>query len=300
MMALEKLCSKIELLKSRIRSHRTILEVNETRTRVALIDPLLNELGWDVSDPVRVTTEYSVGKGGVADYALFDNQGQLIAILEAKRLGTTLSAHQMQIVNYAVASGIRYAGLTNGDNWEVYDVFQQVELDKKRILDTSISTAPVHESVLKFLLLWHPNLASGLPVSPTLPPLPEPPERDWIQLVEYNPPPHTRPPSAIKFWDGTYQNVTKWFEVLTLVVEKLYAERLIDNKNIPIESSPGTYLVNSEPVHRNGKSFYNYKQIGELSLYVNTNLNAGQVRTNVKKLLERYSSNSTNVYVQLN
>ena len=152
-MALEKLYSKIELLKSRIRSHRTILEVNETRTRVALIDPLLNELGWDVSDPVRVTTEYSVGKGGVADYALFDKQGQLIAILEAKRLGTTLSAHQMQIVNYAVASGIRYAGLTNGDYWEVYDVFQQVELDKKRILDVSISTAPVHESVLKFFTI---------------------------------------------------------------------------------------------------------------------------------------------------
>ena len=51
-MELEKLYSKIELLKSRIRSHPTILEVNETRTRVALIDPLLNELEWDISDPI--------------------------------------------------------------------------------------------------------------------------------------------------------------------------------------------------------------------------------------------------------
>ena len=86
----------------------------------------------------------------------------------------------MQIVNYAVASGIRYAGLTNGDHWDVYDVFQQVELDKKRISDVSISTALIQESVLKFLPLWYPNLESGLPVS-----VPQPPPPSQWQSVSH-------------------------------------------------------------------------------------------------------------------
>ena len=40
-MGLDELAGCIEQLKARMQSHRTILEENETRTRAALIDPLL-------------------------------------------------------------------------------------------------------------------------------------------------------------------------------------------------------------------------------------------------------------------
>ena len=68
-MPLDDLVSVIETLQHRIREHGASLRENETRTRMALIDPLLAALGWHVSDPAVVTPEYNVS-GRWADYAL--------------------------------------------------------------------------------------------------------------------------------------------------------------------------------------------------------------------------------------
>ena len=48
---LDDLVSVIETLQQRIREHGATLRENETRTRMALINPLLTALSWDVSDP---------------------------------------------------------------------------------------------------------------------------------------------------------------------------------------------------------------------------------------------------------
>lgn len=59
-MLLDELLEVIETLKKRINDHGSILRENEIRTRMALIDPLLQVLGWDTSDPSLVMPEYSV------------------------------------------------------------------------------------------------------------------------------------------------------------------------------------------------------------------------------------------------
>lgn len=61
-MPLDDLVSVIETLQQRVREHGATLRENETRTRMALIDPLLVALGWDVSDPAVVTPEYNVSE----------------------------------------------------------------------------------------------------------------------------------------------------------------------------------------------------------------------------------------------
>lgn len=71
---------------------------------MALIDPLLRTLGWDVFDPEVVTPECKVGEGR-ADYALLRADGRPAAIVEAKKLGEALSSHRMQMLNYANMSG---------------------------------------------------------------------------------------------------------------------------------------------------------------------------------------------------
>ena len=60
----------------------------------------------------------------------------------------------------------------------------------------------------------------------------------------------------------------------------------------PIQWSKGTYSVHTEPVHPTGKPFANFKSIDGTPLFVNVNLNAGQVRENAKKLLQRYGKNA--------
>ena len=209
-MGLDDLVGCIEVLKERMRSYRAALEENETRTRMALIDPLLCALGWDVSDPGVVAPEYRVG-GGWADYALLRPDGEPAATLEAKKLGESLVAHRMQMLNYANMAGIKYAGLTDGNHWELYKVLEPGRLEDRQILEVSIADAPAHESVLKLLLLWRPNLTSGQPVAANTPvvenhplaPTPTQVEQastppaaasDWVALSEYNPPPGQRSP----------------------------------------------------------------------------------------------------------
>ncbi len=144
-MPLDDLVSVIETLQQRIVSHRQSLQQNEIRTRTALIDPLLTALGWDVSDPALVTPEYAVGEGR-ADYALNGSETIPAAMVEAKRLGHALNDDErMQMLNYANARGVRYAAVTDGNAWELYEVFKQAPLEDRRLLIVRIVGSPAHE-----------------------------------------------------------------------------------------------------------------------------------------------------------
>jgi len=160
------LINVIETIRRRIEAHRQSLQQNETRTRTALIDPLLTALGWDVSDPGLVTPEYNVGQGR-ADYALINGSDIIpAAIVEAKKLNYALkNDERMQMLNYANARGVRYAAVTDGNIWELYEVFKQAPLEGRRRLSVKITSTPAHQLALQLLLLWRPNLASGGPVA---------------------------------------------------------------------------------------------------------------------------------------
>ena len=316
-MGLDDLIALIELLRARIGSHHTVLRENETRTRMALIDPLMHALGWDVSDPGVVTPEYKVS-GGWADYALLRSDGRPAATVEAKKLGEALASHRMQMLNYANASGIDYAVLTDGNRWELYDIFKRGPLEERRILEVSIAADPAHESALKLLLLWRPNLASGhQPVPANKPilrgarrptpkpavveevPAPRPESPDWVVLSEYNPPTGTPCPAAIRFWDGSERKLEYWYEILTFVVEKLYTEGRLTDENIPVKSRSGRrHIVHTEPVHPTGKPFTNCKSIDGTPLFVEVKLDAPQIRRNSQNLLQRFGPNPVAVYLQ--
>ena len=131
----------IEALQERIRNDGDTIGSNEIRTRTALVDPLLTALGWDTTDPAMVIPEYAAG-GGTADYALLkvtpDGGSPVIAFIEAKRLHEPLEPHRAQMLTYANMSGVKYAGLTNGDRWELYEVFKEAPLHERRIVDVSL------------------------------------------------------------------------------------------------------------------------------------------------------------------
>ena len=314
-MGLDDLVARIELLQARIQSHNAALRENETRTRMALIDPLMHALGWDVSDPGVVTPEYKVSNGW-ADYALLRPDGQPAATVEAKKLGEALASHRMQMLTYANASGIDYAGLTDGNHWELYDVFKRGQLEERRILKVSIANDPAHESALKLLLLWRPNLESGQPGAASAsilgearrltskppsveqPPAPRPGSPDWFALSEYNPPRGTQCPAAIRFWDGSERTLSHWNEILTLTVEKLYTAGLLTVDDAPIKRNDRTYIVHTEPVHPTGIPFSSHKNINGTPLFVNVKVSANGARREAKKLLQRYDQNPADVYLQ--
>ena len=126
---LDELVDVIETLKSRINEHRAVLQGNEAQTRLSLIDPLLRALGWDTADPALVRTEFNLNNGR-ADYALLDTDEKPVTIIEAKRLDESLGTtdRRMQMLTYANFSNVSYAGLTDGNQWVLYKVFDQKSL----------------------------------------------------------------------------------------------------------------------------------------------------------------------------
>ncbi len=158
-MALDDLQGIIEKLQQIINVHRDYLSKHETRTRQVLIDPLLRELGWDVSDPEAVQLEYRVGQQW-ADYALMSD-GQPVAVIEAKRLGRSLEDDEiMQVLNYANRDGIDYMIVTDGDHWEMYEVFKRGTLEERMLMKFQLSQQLPHKNALQALEMWKPNLVS--------------------------------------------------------------------------------------------------------------------------------------------
>lgn len=86
------------------------LQWNEAKTRALLIDTMLVQAGWDISNPDQVGKEIEVvfpdnptGKGYV-DYVLWSGNGQPLAVIEAKKSGNTnLQAGREQARLYADA-----------------------------------------------------------------------------------------------------------------------------------------------------------------------------------------------------
>lgn len=75
---------------------------NEANTKAVLIEPILQALGWDTTDPSQVSREYRVFDGTFLDYALLID-GQPRLFVEAKAIGEKLNSNQFvsQTVNYA-------------------------------------------------------------------------------------------------------------------------------------------------------------------------------------------------------
>ena len=324
-MPLDDLVSVIETLQQRIRDHGPTLRENETRTRMALIDPLLTALGWDVSDPSLVTPEYSVS-GRWADYALLRPDGQPAATIEAKKLGESLASHRMQMLNYSNASGVEYAGLTDGDRWELYEVFQRGQLEDRRILDVSIANMPAHELALKLLLLWRPNLASGQPVpaeeslfglppdegrAPTpngdrdRDPRDIPPKKveesidNWVALSNLIVQRGSDPPQAIRFGNEPEQTIGRWRDILIKVVAWTWSNGYLNNSDIPRRLGRQRYLIHTEPVHPTGREFAGPVPIVGSPLHVEANLSAPDCAKHAMNVLQHCNVNSDTVWVKV-
>ncbi len=277
-MLLEPLINAIETLKERIRVHGDTLRGNETRTRMALIDPLLTTLGWDTSDPSLVLPEYTAGNGR-ADYALLRPNGKPAALVETKKLGEVLSQHRDQMLTYSNTEGVPYVGLTEGNQWEFYEVFKPRPLEERRILQLSISELPAYECALRLLLLWRHNLGSNRPSLANGPALVDPPSEEavvnpptehretpahivihgtgWTPISQVTPSPGDSPPKAIRFNQGSDIEIHQWNHVLTHTIEWLCREGKLTSQNIPIATGKIRNLAAASPTHRNGTSFKN-------------------------------------------
>ena len=317
-MLLDDLVGVIETLKSRIKMHGTDLQANEIRTRMSLIDPLLNALGWDVADPGLVTAEYDVN-GKRADYALLGSNGKPVVFLEAKRYGESLSNHRSQVLAYASELGIRYPALTNGDDWQVYDNLKLVPIEQRCILDVSLIGDPAPQCALQLLLLWRSNMAESQPVAPPQPIVEvaqeskavvivdeghdrrEPEDNGgWVSLNDFSATSGTSAPTIVRFPSGEERPVKNWRYLYVGVAEWLVREGVLTSGKCPISagSKKGYCLIHSQPRHPNGKDFRSPHELSN-GLFVCTHVSAKAAVVRCKALLEHFDKDLSGVRLQV-
>ncbi len=305
-MLLDDLIEVIEMLRQRIANHGPTLGVSETRTRAALIDPLLQVLGWDTADPSNVIPEYDVS-GRKTDYALLGENSLPAAILEAKKLGEPLQSKLEQMSDNADRVGVKFAGITDGDQWELYEVLPHDAMDEGRILSLSISATPPNLCALKLLHLWRPNLASGqvesagepvaVPSSGVDPVPPVSKTIDWVPLSKFVVKRTSNRPELIRFPDGSEHRLQVWYDLVLLTVGWLWSKGVLNVDSISTFSTSDRHLFHTDAVHPSGKPFFSPKPVAGTPLIVETNMSSSSSAKKTKALLSRCGQDLSRVHL---
>ena len=310
---LKELTDTIQMVRDRANNHTQYFSDGpepEWRTRVGLIDPVLRVLGWDVSDPTQVEVEYPVQLKR-ADYALLNEGPTPSAFVEAKRLGAELEGHREQMTTYSNMGGVKFACLTNGDVWEVYDVYKQAPMEEKRIFQISITKTPVHECALKLLYIWLPNLRPTRPIEA------QPPAFGFSQestttvgenssamppggtpLSEVPDPTHKPAPKAIYLPDGE-RTLTSWRGVLVQTALWLHRKQILTQGNCMVMAGGKRVLFSVNGAHPGGDSFKGPVPLDGTGIIMEGHLSARETVRYAVKVLKHFNQDPSQVYLKL-
>ena len=314
-MLLDSLVGVVETVKVRISDYGSDLRQSEALTRYALIDPLLRELGWDTADPEQVRPEHTGLANGRADYALYGDtrKDSPVAVLEAKSLNAPLSGEVIdQALRYCNVRGVKYIILSDGDNWELYDVFpkEASTIDQRKLASFSIFRDAPHQCALKSLYFWKPNLASEQPVGvevdvtpqansgqqkPSDEPFVPPVGERWVCLSEFQHEPGVSAPSAVKFATGDEIIPCQyWWQMLSEVAEWLIKTGELTASNCPVVVVGGTRCI----VHTTPAQFVTPHQLSN-SLYTDKHGTGRAMVRRVKSLLHHCKVDAGQVWLKL-
>ncbi len=289
-MPLENLPTLIKRLRGHIifDRYRDVLRQSEAATRYTLIDPFLRELGWNTEDPALVRPEYRTGAyGSSADYALFSN-GEPIIMLEAKSLDTPLQCAVKQVIKHCKRTRTKYAVVTDGRHWKIYEA-QQTSATTKNRIPSFAPESPLVEFDLKSLSAmdecrrvwksWRPKnisvLRGGI----------------WKPLSEIEPDNNGLASTKIMFPDDSISvPIYTWESMLFHVACWLISNNILDSSHCPIRV-PGNskrYIVNTEPLHLDKTppcsfSKFSHKESG---LYIEGNFDNPRLAKYARRIIE--------------
>ena len=128
---LQELRSLVARVKDYVEQER---KLNEAATKAALVEPLLEWIGWDTRDPDEVRREWKGrrSRDEPVDYALFATDA-LLLLVEAKRLDDSLRADKgwKQLVTNGVSAGFRWCARTNGRLVIMVNLLHQAPIEGK-------------------------------------------------------------------------------------------------------------------------------------------------------------------------
>lgn len=122
----------------------------EEATKMSLIVPMFQLLGYDVFNPLEFCPEYTadvgIKKGEKVDYAILEN-GNPNILIECKSCSDQLDKHSSQLFRYFGTTAAKFGILTNGITYRFYtdleetnkmDLVPFLEIDMMNLKDASI------------------------------------------------------------------------------------------------------------------------------------------------------------------
>lgn len=131
---LKQLALRAEKIKDQIQT--------EEATKMSLIVPFFQVLGYDVFNPHEFTPEFTadvgVKKGEKVDYAIIMN-GEPVILIEAKSCTSQLEKHDSQLFRYFATTKAKFGILTNGLIFKFYtDLEEANKMDLSPFLEFDI------------------------------------------------------------------------------------------------------------------------------------------------------------------
>jgi type I restriction enzyme, R subunit len=144
-------------------------QFNEAETRYNLIDPMVFKAGWDLGDRRQVGFEIPVDGydvtpvNGITDYCLYRSNGEILAVIEAKRTRKDARVGKEQLYQYITKiekkqSFRPFGFMTNGDDIQFWDSINYPERavagffkkeDLERLLFVQQNRLPLAEQKIK-------------------------------------------------------------------------------------------------------------------------------------------------------
>ena len=128
----------------------------EEATKMSLVAPFFQLLGYDIFNPSEFCPEYiadvGIKKGEKVDYAILIN-GNPIILIEVKSINKNLDRHSSQLFRYFATTNARFAILTNGITYRFYsDLNEKNKMDKDPFYEFNIlSLSPDdYDEIIKF------------------------------------------------------------------------------------------------------------------------------------------------------
>ena len=132
---------QIKQLAKRIESLKETIQTEEA-TKMSLVVPLFQMLGYDVFNPQEFVPEYTadvgIKKGEKVDYAIIKD-GKPAILVECKSVTEKLDNHSSQLFRYFGTTEAKFGILTNGIIYRFYtDLENQNKMDKDPFLTINI------------------------------------------------------------------------------------------------------------------------------------------------------------------
>ena len=271
---IEEILGKLKELKDRINKYKEQYSKNEWLVRYSLIDPFLRLLGWNTENPEEVVPELT-NVAGRPDYTLFKDNKKL-AFIGAKKLGTNEDIKQH--LNYCNGEGIIYFIATDGNCWHVYDnSFYSKPVNERITIEWSILTDSSKDIFIKALYIskWFfgikydklSNLETndmGLynnknkSISKRIVDM-ETDNNDHKKIRRIN-------------INGSGIDINSAMDILIETFKWILNKGHIKNIQIPLKSGKIRYIVNTSPIHQNGKPFRTPIKVGDYYIECNNSL----------------------------